>query len=212
MNIILAKRKFNIQLSFPAVRILLLLTGSTIFLQAKSQVDKNLVLADKYFAAGDYFTAAGLYEQFLNPPVKQKMPTGFPLNSRKNARGLAGTEIRKSDILYKQAESYRLANYWVEASDRYKKCLEKDPAKYASGLYWYAVANRSIGSYAVAEESLNLFLQAYADGSQYKEPATKELETLRFIKSQLARPDSVLYSTRKITAPFGNQKGVYAPA
>lgn len=212
MKIILAIPKINIQLSSRMVsRVLLLLIGCAILLQAQSQVDKNLVLADKYFAAGDYFTAAGLYEQFLNPSVKQKTPSGFPLNSRKNSQGLTGGQVSKADILYKQAESYRLANYWPEASDRYKKCLEKDPAKYASGLYWYAVANRSLGSYTVAEESVHLFLQAYAEGNPYQQAAAKELETLKFIKSQLARPDSVLYSIQKINASFGTQKGVYAP-
>jgi OmpA-OmpF porin, OOP family len=212
MNSILAIQKSNTQSSSRVVnRILLLLIGCIILLQAQSQVDKNLALADKYFAAGDYFTAAGLYEQFLNPPVKQKMPTGFPLNGRKNSQGLAGSQVSKADILYKQAESYRLANYWLEASDRYKKCLEKDPAKYASGLYWYAVANRSMGSYAIAEESINLFLQAYSEHNPYQDAAAKELDILRFIKSQLARPDSVLYNIKKINTSFGTQKGVYAP-
>ena len=212
MNIILAIRKVNIQSSPVVSRILLILIGSTILLQAKSQVDKNLALADKYFAGGDYFTAAGLYEQFLNPPVKQKPPTGFPLNSRKNGQGLTGGPVSKADILFKQAESYRLANYWLEASEKYKQCLEKDPAKYASGLYWYAVANRSLGNYTVAEENINLFLQAYAEGNPYQQAAVKEKETLRFIKSQLERPDSVLYHIQRINASFGAQKGVYAPA
>ena len=212
MNIIIAIRKINIQFSPVVSRILLILIGSTILLQAKSQVDKNLALADKYFAAGDYFTAAGLYEQFLNPPVKQKPPTGFPLNSRKNGQGLTGGQVSKADILFKQAESYRLANYWLEASEKYKQCLEKDPAKYASGLYWYAVANRSLGNYTVAEENINLFLQAYAEGNPYQQAAVREMETLRFIKSQLERPDSVLYNIQKINASFGAQKGVYAPA
>jgi OmpA-OmpF porin, OOP family len=211
MKLILAIRKNNIQSSLNANRILLLLIGCTVLLQAQSQVDKNLALADKYFAAGDYYTAAGLYEQFLTPPAKQKMPTGFPLNSKKNSQGITGSQVSKADILYKQAESYRLANYWLEASGKYKKCLEKDPVKYASGLYWYAVANRNMGSYAVAEESLNVFLQAYAEGNPYQQAAAKELETLQFIKNQLARPDSILYTVQKINASFGTQKGVYAP-
>ena len=140
------------------------------------------------------------------------MPTGFPLNSKKNSQGMTGSKVSKVDILYKQAESYRLANYWLEASEKYKQCLEKDPVKYASGLYWYAVANRSMGSYDVAEENISIFLQAYAAGNPYEQAAKKELETLQFIKSQLSRPDSVLYAIKKISTSFGTQKGVYAPA
>jgi outer membrane protein OmpA-like peptidoglycan-associated protein len=181
-------------------------------MNAQSQADKRLVLADQYFAAGDYYTAAGLYEQFLNPSEKQKIPAAFPLNSKKSRQGLTGNQVSKTDILYKQAESYRLANYWLEASDRYKKCLEKDPSKYASGLYWYAVCNRSLGSYAIAEENVSLFLKAYAEGNQYQQAATKELKTLGFIKSQLAKPDSGLYSILKINTSFGTAKGVFAPA
>jgi len=212
MNIIPAIRKKNIRSSHRnANRVFLLLIGCTILLQAQSQADKNLALADKYFAAGDYYTAAGLYEQFLNPPAKQLMPTGFPLNSKKNSHGNTGIKMSKADILYKQAESYRLANYWLEASDKYKQCLDKDPVKYASGLYWYAVANRSMGSYTVAEENLNIFLQAYAEGNPYQQAAKTELATLQFIKNQLARPDSILYTVQKINTSFGTQKGVYAP-
>ena len=51
-------------------RVILVLIGCTFILQARSQADKRLVLADKYFDAGDYYTAAGLYGQFLNPSVK----------------------------------------------------------------------------------------------------------------------------------------------
>ena len=193
-------------------RILLLMIGFTILLDAQSQADTRLLLADQYFAAGDYFTAAGLYEQFLNPDVKQKMPTGFPLNSKKNKQGTTGNKVSKLDILYKQAESYRLANYWPQASARYKECFEKDAAKYAAGLYWYAVCQRSMNNYPVAQESVNNFLSTYAAGNPYQQAATKEQETLRFIKSQLTRPDSILYSLRKINISSGTEKGVFAPA
>jgi len=195
-----------------ANRILLLMIGFTILSDAQSQADKRILLADQYFAAGDYFTAAGLYEQFLNPGVKQKMPTGFPLNSKKNKQGTTGNKVSKLDILYKQAESYRLANYWLQASARYKECFEKDAAKYAAGLYWYAVCQRSMNNYPVAEESVNNFLTTYAAGNPYQQAAAKEQETLQFIKSQLTRPDSILYSIRKINISSGTEKGVFAPA
>lgn len=187
------------------------LLSFVIGLPGEAQVDKRLALADQYFAAGEYFTAAKLYEQFLHPTVAQKESTGFPLNSRKNRQGVMGSQLNKTDILFKQAESYRLANYWSEASDRYKQCLDKDPVKYASGLYWYAVANRSLGSYQVAEENVSLFLQAYASGNPFQQAATRELETIQFIRSQITRPDSVLYSIQKINTSVANSTGSYAP-
>ena len=216
MNI-LSLQKINILL-LPACigknmvnRIFLLIIGCTILMDAQSQADKRLVLADQYFEAGDYYTAAGLYEQFLNPVVKQKMPAGFPLNSKKNRQGSTGNQVDKLDIIYKQAESYRLANYWLQASAGYKKCFEKDAAKYAAGLYWYAVCQRSITNYPVAEENVNSFLTTYAAGSPYQQAAQQELETLQFIKSRTTRPDSVLYHIEKINTSFGNEKGIFAP-
>ncbi len=109
---------------------LLFILANIAIIQARAQADSRLLLADKYFSSGDYFTAAGLYEQFLHPPVKQKAPTGFPLNSKKNRTDVIGNNMSKYDILYKQAESYRMANYWQEAADRYKECFEADPEKY----------------------------------------------------------------------------------
>jgi OmpA-OmpF porin, OOP family len=188
----------------------LLLFGCLILMQAKSQSDKRLVMADQYFAAGDYFTAAGLYGQFLHPGVKQKYRSDFPLNAKRNTEGRIGNYPGKTDILFKQAESYRLANYWSEASAIYKECFEKDSLKYAASLYWIAVCERSIGDYAKAEENLNRFFINYSTANEYYNAAIKEKQTLQFIKSELSRPDSVLYRIQKINTAFGD-KGVFAP-
>ncbi len=217
MKTILSQQKNNIQsLQFSAVkviakRVMLLFIGCALLTQAQSQADKRLVLADQYFADGEYFTAAGLYGQFLNPVVKAKAPSNFPLNSKKNTEGRTGNGVSRLDIILKQADSYRLANYWPEASALYKECFEKDAAKYAAAIYWYAVCQRSLGNYTVAEESVNRFLNDYGAGNGYKQSADKEQKTLQFIKSQLARPDSVLYRVRKINADFGGENGIFAP-
>jgi outer membrane protein OmpA-like peptidoglycan-associated protein len=180
-------------------------------MNAESQADKRLVLADQYFAAGEYYTAAGLYGQFLNPAVKEKISSDFPLNSKKNSAGKMGKQVTKLDILYKQAESYRLANYWQQASDRYKECFEKDSARYAAALYWYAVCQRSVNNYSVAEQRISDFINTGKSDSVYQQAAQKELETIRYIKNELEQPDSALYHIEKINVSFGNEKGIYAP-
>ena len=192
-------------------RFLLLSVGCAVLHLAYSQADKRLLLADQYFAAGEYYTAAGLYEQFLNPLVKQKAPTGFPLNSKKNTEGKTGSYTNKADIQYKQAESYRLANYWAEASNLYQQCFQKDSAKYATALYWYAVCQRSMGNYTEAEKSINRFLTNTFTDASYKEKAEGEKDILQFIKRQLTRPDSVLYQVKKIETIAGTERGVFAP-
>ena len=180
-----------------------------ISLQAASQVDQRIAKADKYYEAGEYFTAAGLYEQFLNPPKKEIPKANFPVNTRRYGQG-GGTRIDKYDIIYKQAESYRLANHWREAAAKYKECFEKDFAKYTDAFYWYAVCQRSLGKYAAAEEYLNRFLKTTIANDSRKQDAEKELQTIQFIKSQSARADSVLFRVKKNSTSFGKEKGIFA--
>ena len=190
-------------------RSLFLMVIFIISLQATSQVDQRIAIADKYYDAGDYFTAAGLYEQFLNPPKKEIPKANFPLNTRKYGQGSGGS-VNKFDIIYKQAESYRLANYWLEAAEKYKDCFEKDSAKYSDAFYWYAVCQRSLGKYAATEEYLNRFVKTTAANDSHKQDAEKELQTIKFIKKQLARPDSVLFHVKKNNTSFGKEKGIFA--
>lgn len=181
-------------------------------LPVMSQVDQRLVKADQYFAAGDYYTAAHLYEQFLTPNPNQKTYANFPLNAKRNTQGGGmGKDVTKNDILYRQAESYRLANYWPQAAGSYKKAAEAAPLKYAAGLYWYAVCQRSLGNYADAEESLHQFLKNVTANDPLKPAAEKELQTLTYIKAQLSRPDTVLFHVQKLTLSTGTDKGIYAP-
>ena len=91
MKTILLPGKNNIQNAKPFAakqmikRFAFVLIGSTLITLANAQTDKRLVMAEKYFAAGEYYTAAGLYGQFLNPAVKSKNPTNFPLNTKRYA-------------------------------------------------------------------------------------------------------------------------------
>lgn len=178
---------------------------------AHAQKDKRLTLAETYFANGDYFTAAQLYEQFLSPLDKKKTVGSFPVNPRRNVQGGTGGTASRLDVLYKQAESFRLANYLIEASSRYKECMDKDPDTYYDAFYWHAVCQRGLGFYSYAEESLQTFLRNYASRSKLREQAEEELATLRFIRQQLSRPDTVLFTISKSNAAFGGEKGVYAP-
>jgi len=179
-------------------------------MNAQSQEDQPLVLADKYFSSGDYLTAAGLYEQYLHPVIKETAFEGFPLNVKKNRTGRATDQLTKPDILYKQAESYRLANYFSEAAERYMTCFETDAHKYEAALYWYAVCQRSLGNYTMAVNSLNSFFKSYTAGSPYYQVAQEEMERLLFIQKQTNRPDTVMYHVEKIMGSAGNQSGIYA--
>ncbi|MFI5129666.1 MAG: tetratricopeptide repeat protein, partial [Chitinophagales bacterium] len=200
--------------TFNRLLIILAISMNWVTLQAqqvKKTAAKNPVqLGDQYFAAGEYYTAAHLYGQFLNPSKKQIETTDFPLNI-KGKRIVTTNKVSRNDILFKQAESYRLANYWQEAAKAYKECSEKDPDKYNEALYWYAVCQRSLGNYTAAGESLEQYLILADENSDHKEAAKKELQTLNFIREQLARPDSILFTTKKLNTPTSNERGAFAP-
>src|SRR5918993_671035 len=83
-------------------RFLILLLVSFGSLPSSAQQAKSIVQqADQYFAAGEYYTAANLYEQFLNPPKNQKTISDFPLNI-KGKRNTPVTNVSRMDILFKQ--------------------------------------------------------------------------------------------------------------
>jgi OOP family OmpA-OmpF porin len=176
------------------------------------KMNHPLQLADRYFAAGEYYTAALLYGQYLNPAKEQQRTVSdFPLNLKERRNSFAAMQGNsRFDILFKQAESYRLAHYWKEAAAAYKECSDYDASKYADALYWYAVCERSMGHYSSAEEILKNYLNHPGD-IQFTEQARKELQSIKFIQMQLARPDSVLFTTIKLQAPSGAEKGAYAP-
>jgi len=191
-------------------RFILFVIGCLLFVQAQSQIDKRLVLADQYFASGEYFTAAELYGQFLSPGAKPKYRSDFPLNTKRNTEQWVGRYKNKTDIILKQADSYRMANYWTNAMELYRKCFENDSLKYFCSLYWLAVCQRSTGDYASAEQSVNRFLVRCGEKNEYYNAAIKEKQTLQFIRKQLSKPDSGLYHVEKIRSTYGN-KGIFAP-
>jgi hypothetical protein len=46
--------------------------------------------------------------------------------------------------------------------------------------------------------------------SSYQQAAEKEKQTIQFIKSQVTRPDSMLYRIKKINTVSGTEKGIFA--
>jgi outer membrane protein OmpA-like peptidoglycan-associated protein len=192
-----------------SVQFVRLLIACAFALNAYSQNEDALTLADQYYAAGEYYTAAILYGQHLHP-VKKQTTSDFPLNSKKKQSSAKNNYASDLDIRFKQAESYRLANYWAEAAALYDSCYKENPNACPQALYWYAVCERSLGNYAVARQSIDHFIEKFPD-SYFQTAAAEEKERLQFISQQVSRPDTVLYSVEKLSTD-GTTTGVYAPA
>jgi OOP family OmpA-OmpF porin len=164
-----------------------------------------LQLADQYFASGEFYTAAYLYEQYLNPPRNNKSEQAFPVYANKKKPGTNQKNRSRVSILYKQAESYRLANYFLQADSIYKKCTGNMDA-----LYWSALCERSLGNYDEAEENLRKYLESPNTDKPFTEAAENELATLQFIRKQLARSDTLLTTIKKLRMPGSYEKGSFA--
>jgi OmpA-OmpF porin, OOP family len=186
--------------------IAVIFTGS--FMAVQGQRNGPLQLADQYFASGEYYTAANLYGQFLHPAKKQKTSGDFPLVSKRRRTGITIANVPATAVLYKQAESYRLAHYWQEAEAAYTECYNKSKDQYIDALYWAAVCQRSLDNFPAAAKSLDTYLQS---GTNYQAEAQKELTTLQFIRQQAMRPDSILYKLNKLNAAQAISGGLYAP-
>ncbi|HEX6427240.1 MAG TPA: carboxypeptidase regulatory-like domain-containing protein, partial [Niastella sp.] len=191
------------------IRSVVLLVAGACWLPCNSQpvqLKKSpLQLAEQYFAAGEYYTAAYLYEQYLNPGKYNKKEPAFPVYTDIRKPGTNNKKVSRSAILYKQAESYRLAHYWLQADSTYEKCID-----HIDALYWRAVCERSLGKYEAATDNLRQYLEATSADKQFMEAAEKEWQTLQFINKQLVRPDTILSHIRQLNMPGGHEKGTFA--
>jgi outer membrane protein OmpA-like peptidoglycan-associated protein len=185
-----------------------LLVAGICWLPVKSQqvVHKSpLQLADQYYEAGEYYTAAYLYEQYLKTSGRNINAPAFTTYAKKGPAAAGAQNRSRTSILYKQAESYRLGHYWVNADSAYKKCTDSVDA-----LYWSAVCERSLENYDGAEEKLQKYLNVAGTNGQYKDAAEKELETLQFIRKQLAAAGAGYVTSSKLKTPGSFEKGAFA--
>src|ERR1044072_7666316 len=132
-----------------------MLMACAVSLPGKSQTvvktNNVLQLADQYFAAGEYYTAAYLYEQYLNPSKYKVKRDVFPVYTNKKGIGMLPKNISRSAILYKQAVAYLMANYFAAADSIFNDCTDN-----INALYWKAVCERSLGHYDEATANLQI--------------------------------------------------------
>src|SRR5438270_8890018 len=115
----------SLRLANPLARFLILVSASLLSCYASGQTAKQLTLADQYFDAGEYVTAAGLYGQYLNP--KSKKTSGFPLNAKRT--GLTAKYKRETNVLLRNAKRYRQAQEIEKAKKLKKERIEKQNKK-----------------------------------------------------------------------------------
>lgn len=173
--------------------------------QAVIKVKNVLQLADHYFTTGEYYTAAHLYEQYLNPSKYQNKKEAFPVYAKKTNAGTLPKNISRTAILFKQAYSYMKANYFAAADSIFQQCPDN-----VNALYWMAVCKRSLGQYEEAMDDLRAYIELTNPNKKFEEEAKAEWETLQFISKELKRADTILVKTRKLKMPGSYERGGFA--
>ena len=172
--------------------------------------------ADKYYAKGDWYSAATYYEKYLEQQKKPSSsgyePYTIQSNStkKKNKQSTAGA-ANDNEVIYRIAESYRKLTDYGKAAPYYAKSLA-NAKTYPLASYYYAICLRATNQYAEAEKQFDAFLKSPINDAEITEHAKLELANCKFIQKELAKKDVELYKVSKhatSTAVGANYAAVY---
>lgn len=190
-------------------RILLSLVVISCSFFARGQ-NEYLAAAEKYYSKGDFSSASEYYEKYLAGKKPKNTGDFNPYAVSANVKPTAAVNVNKETIYYKLAESYRKLNYPSKAAPYYRKALDEGAANHPLTRYYYATMQRALGNYEEAENEFNAFLNNYTEKDIFAEDAQREVNSLQYLKKQLAKSGLELYTLNK--APGLNSTGGnYAP-
>lgn len=175
--------------------------------------NEYLAAADKYFADGDYYSAAQYYEKYMN---RGKSKTGqaaynpYSVSTPAKKKLLISSNS-KEKVVYNLAESYRKLHFHDKAIPYYTEASNYDRTQFPLARFYYATTLRALGKYDEAEEAFTSFSKDYSVKDVYTSTAKIEIENLRFIKQQMARKTLQAYSVQKSAGLNASEGGSYAP-
>lgn len=176
--------------------------------------------ADRFYAQGDFYSAAIYYEKYLNNrkskdtitiynpyAVKQSLKKKNVAPALKPAKG-----ISISEIMNRIAEGYKSVNDYKNAENWYSQVAANDKATYPLSEFKLGVCQRANAKYNEAEATFTNFLSTYTLDDEYSQQAKSELANLKFLIAQKAGKEKDLFKIGK-TAINVNQSqcGSYAP-
>lgn len=168
-----------------------------------------LVAADKYFANGDYYSAAQYYEKYLADKGKGNKAGFNPYEVSAGANKKAPkTTSSREQVIFNLAESYRQLHYHEKALPYYEQV---NKTAFPLAGYQHAATLKALGRYEEAATAFQGFLAAYTTKDMYAAAAEREFKSLNYIKEQLARKDLKRFTVEKATT-INAEGGTYAPA
>ncbi|BAV04038.1 Outer membrane protein OmpA [Filimonas lacunae] len=165
--------------------------------------------ANSYFAKADYSSASAYYEKYLKAGSNKGHAGSDPY-------ALTAAEMKQKtavssrlQALYQLAESYRLLTDYDKAAPLYQQVVALDSVQLPLATFHYALVLRAQGKYNEAEQQLGRFLHSYSAQDVDREAATREIQNVQYIKTQLARKDAHLFTITKLAE--GKEGASYAP-
>lgn len=186
-------------------------TSSMVVVNAQAPTE-YLAAADKYFASGDYYSAAQYYEKHLSGKKPKNAPGGYNPYSVTAAanKKLVVTSNTKEKVIYNLAESYRKLHYHDKAVTYYQQAGSFDKTAFPLAKFHYAGTLRALGRNDEAAVEFTDFKNSYKENDQYAAIAAMEIDNLAFIKQQMARKTLNAYKVEKSTG-LNAEGGTYAP-
>ena len=168
--------------------ILLCLSGACCVSEAHAQGSERgyFAQAEKLFTQKKYYEAIQYYEKYL-ATEKNISSRATPFAVQKKISGKSNLNPH-NEAVYHLAESYRLCNNYAKAEKWYKEATAFTAGAYPECMYWYGVTLRANKKYDEAVTAFNTFRESYKTMDRLLTGADRELENLRFIKSELSKP------------------------
>jgi outer membrane protein OmpA-like peptidoglycan-associated protein len=185
------------------------------FAIGNAQVKEYLVAADRYFANGDYHSAAQYYEKYLGKGKSKGdefSPYAVAASTKPVVKKTNVPVSSKEQIIYNLAECYRQLNFYEKAEPYYIQAIAGDKTKFPLIRFHYATTLRALGKNEEAAAQFRGFLEEHKGEDSYSESAEREIKNLDFIRSQMAKKGLNAYTIVKSPKVLNDTGATYAPA
>ena len=164
-----------------------------------------LKAAEEFYSNGDYYSAAQLYEKYLNNKETDKKEFNPYNYQRTNA--VAVKPVNGNDVTYKLADSYYKLHQFAKA----EPLLQTAAVANSGAVLLYAQTLKFNGKPAEAAAVLTGFINSQPGDAAQLSAAKMELASLEFANAQLKRKDLHRYNlSRKDN--WNAPGATYAPA
>jgi OmpA-OmpF porin, OOP family len=166
--------------------------------------------ADRFYADGDYYSAAKYYEQFLTNDSKRE--EGFKPYEIQNQTNKSNVKnVSREMVVYRLAECYRKVNDHPKAENWYKEATQFDNAQFPLSRYYYAQSLRYNSKPDSALQEFKTFISGYNQNDEFSETAKREVANCQFASEQMHKTGKQKYAVEKAGADLNTNGANYAP-